>query len=84
MNLLWVLATLQDFAASPHGREATSSGLRDWILLGLAIATVVFAFVLCARLLIRPGETDPGHIKRRVLREPPHTEAEFAPERVRS
>ena len=71
MNVPRVVATLQDFATSPHGREAASAGRRDWILLGLAVASVVFAFVLCARLLIRPGETDPGHIKRRVLRDPP-------------
>ncbi len=71
MNRLLVLAVLQDFAASPHGRVASSSGLRDWVLLGFAVASVALAFVLCARFLFRPGEADPDHIKRRILRDLP-------------
>ncbi|MDT8340667.1 MAG: hypothetical protein RQ751_04070 [Longimicrobiales bacterium] len=68
----WALcAAVQDFAASPHGRAAASSGIPDQILVGAAVAVVVLAFALCLRFFLRPGETDPGHIKREILRETP-------------
>lgn len=62
---------IQDFAASPHGRQATASGLIDWVLLGLAVAAVAIAFLLCLRFVLRPGEDGPAHIKRVVLRDTP-------------
>ena len=68
----WALSVaVQDFAASPHGRAAVSSGVPDQILLVAAVAVVAVAFVLCLRFFLRPGETDPGHIKREVLRDTP-------------
>lgn len=59
----------QEFARSPEGREAASSGPVDWFLVALAAVAVAAAFVLCARYLVRPGEESEDHIKRRVLRE---------------
>lgn len=69
MNTARVILGVQDFAASPHGREATASGLSDWLILGLAVLSVVLVFLLCLRFFLRPGENDPGHIKREILRD---------------
>lgn len=76
MSVLRLLLTTQDFAASPHGRQATSAGASDWVLLTLAVISVAVAFALCLRFLLRPGESHPAHIKRRVLRDgtPDHGE----------
>lgn len=76
MNTPRVLPALQDFAASPHGRQATVTGLSDWLLLGLAILVVAVAFVLCLRFFLRPGESDPRHIKREILRDTSPRDAE--------
>ena len=65
------LRGVQEFAASPHGREVSSSGFLDWVLVGLAVVSVVLAFLLCLRFFLRPGESPPGHIKREVLRDTP-------------
>lgn len=69
MNPMGMLRAIQDFAASPHGREAASSGAWDWLLLTIAVLSVATAFALCLRFLVRPGESDPEHIKRQVLQE---------------
>lgn len=69
MNAARVVLGVQDFAASPHGREVAASGLSDWFILGLAVLSVVLVFVLCLRFFLRPGEHDRGHIKREILRD---------------
>ena len=71
MKTIGLLLASQDFAASPHGRQATSSGPVDWMLLGLAVVAVFVALLLCLRFFLRPGESDPMHIKREVLRDTP-------------
>lgn len=71
MSVLALLVATQDFSASPHGRQAAASGLTDWALLALAIVVVAIAFLLCLRFFLRPGEDDPAHIKRVVLRDTP-------------
>lgn len=60
----------QSFATSPQGRQATSAGARDVVLVVLAVAVVIVAFALCVRFFLRPGEADPDHIKRSILDEP--------------
>lgn len=69
MSVDALLIATQDFAASPHGRQATSPELTDWALLALAVVAVAIAFLLCLRFFLRPGEHDPAHIKRVVLRD---------------
>lgn len=71
MSGLQLLFAAQDFAASPHGREVAARGVTDWLLLGLAVASVAVVFLLCLRFFLRPGERDPGHIKREILRDTP-------------
>lgn len=73
MSVLALLVATQDFAASPHGRQAASSGLTDWALLALAVVAVAIAFLLCLRFFLRPGEHDPAHIKRVILRDTPRS-----------
>lgn len=64
-----LIRAMQDFAVSPHGRQAASSGLSDWLLVGLCVLSVLLAFGLCLRFFLRPGELDPTHIKWEVLRD---------------
>lgn len=71
MSLDALPGAIQDFAASPHGRQATSSGLTDWVLLALAVLVVAVSLFLALRFFLRPGERDPTHIKRVVLRDTP-------------
>jgi hypothetical protein len=44
-----------------------SVGFVDWLLVGLSAFTVILAFYRAVYLTIRPGETEPDHIKRTVL-----------------
>jgi hypothetical protein len=41
----------------------------DYLLVALAVLVVVGVTVWTVRLIVRPGEKDPGHIKRRILRD---------------
>jgi hypothetical protein len=42
-------------------------GLLESVVAAVAVAIVLLVFVLCARYFLKPGETSPGHIKRRIL-----------------
>jgi hypothetical protein len=44
-------------------------GLVEWVLVGIAIAAAAWVIWRAVILTIRPGEEDPEHIKRQVLRE---------------
>jgi hypothetical protein len=41
-----------------------------YVVIGVAVVAVAVSVGLCVRFLVRPGEREPDHIKRRVL-EPP-------------
>ncbi len=64
-----LLTSVQDFAVATHGRVTAASGAMDWLLLALAVLSVGTAFGLCLRFFLWPGEEDPAHIKREVLRD---------------
>jgi hypothetical protein len=46
--------------------HATHS-LVEWILVGLAVCTVAYAFYKAVRHTLYPGETSTDHVKRRIL-----------------
>ncbi len=79
MSALALSVATQDFAASPHGRQVAASGLTDWALLALAVVAVAIAFLLCLRFFLRPGEHDPAHIKRVILRDTLRSSGEHLP-----
>jgi hypothetical protein len=53
--------------AGVAGHTAGALSLLDWGLVGLAAVVVVWAFSAAVRYTLWPGETDPDHVKRRVL-----------------
>lgn len=57
------------FATSPQGRIVAPGGLADWILLAGAVLLVLWAFVLCVRRFLRPEESEPTHVKRRIIQD---------------
>ena len=65
-----VLATVQvasDFAVSAAGHASAAHGRLESLVAAVTAAIVFLVFVLCARYFLEPGETSPGHIKRRIL-----------------
>lgn len=46
--------------------HATHS-LVEWVLVGLAVCTVAYAFYKAVRHTLYPGETSTDHVKRRIL-----------------
>jgi len=69
MTLAGVIVTVQvGAAATRHG--AHGRGPQDplgWLVVLAATGVVVLVFGLCARYFLKPGETSPDHIKRRIL-----------------
>ncbi len=53
-----------------HVGASHASGL-EWILVGAADFVLVWALGLALRYTVRPGETDPEHIKHRILVDEP-------------
>ena len=49
------------------GHASAPHGLLESAVAAIAVAIVILVFVLCARYFLQPGETSPGHIKRRIL-----------------
>jgi hypothetical protein len=49
-----------------HPVHATHS-LVEWVLVGLAVCTVAYAFYKAVRHTLYPGETSTDHVKRRIL-----------------
>ena len=54
-----------------HMAGASHVSLLDWLLVGAAAIILVRSLWLALRYTMRPGETDPGHIKHRILHEEP-------------
>jgi hypothetical protein len=56
--------------------HASHASVLEWVLVLAAAVVLVWALGLALRHTVRPGETDPDHIKRRILvDEPDETEA---------
>ena len=53
--------------APRHVTGASQASLLEWGLVLAAAVVLVWALGLALRYTVRPGETDPGHIKRRIL-----------------
>jgi hypothetical protein len=67
------------YAVSPMGRMGeTAGGMLDYLIVLVAIITVILSIILMIRWLAHPGEDAPDHIKRLILTDdstwpaPPH------------
>ena len=50
-----------------HAGGASHVSVLEWALVFAAAVVLVWALGQALRYTIRPGESDPGHIKRRIL-----------------
>ncbi len=50
-----------------HAAGASHASALEWVLVITAAVVLVWALGLALRYTVRPEETDPGHIKRRIL-----------------
>jgi len=50
-----------------HAAHAFHASVFDWMLVCVAAVVLVWSLALALRYTVRPGERDPGHIKRRIL-----------------
>ncbi|HSB51178.1 MAG TPA: hypothetical protein VLD40_00835 [Dissulfurispiraceae bacterium] len=50
-----------------HGVTGVTAGIADLAIVGVAIVVVVVSLYLCGKYLLRPGEGEDSHIKRRIL-----------------
>jgi len=50
-----------------HAARASHTSALEYVLVFAAAVVLVWALGLALRHTVRPGETDPGHIKRRIL-----------------
>ena len=50
-----------------HAAHASDASVLEWLLVFAAATVLVWALGLALRYTVNPRETDPGHIKRRVL-----------------
>ena len=54
-------------AANPAAHSLTPSGPWELALAAVGLAIVVFALLPAVKLLFRPGEGSPDHVKRAIL-----------------
>jgi hypothetical protein len=50
-----------------HAAHASHASVLEWLLVFAAAIVLVWALGLAFRYTVNPRETDPGHIKRRIL-----------------
>jgi hypothetical protein len=55
-----------------HHAAASHVSLLEWVLVFAAAVVLLWTLGLALRYTVRPGETDPGHIKRRILVDETH------------
>ena len=77
LALSFMLLAQQMLGADPTGREfseatthhamASAHAWQDSVLVGLAVVVMIATTLYAVRLLIRPGEADGDHIKRRII-----------------
>ncbi len=63
-----------------HAAGASHASVFEWVLVFVAAVVLVWTLGLAIRYTVRPKETDPGHIKRRILSDE-SAETEEAPHR---
>ncbi len=63
-----------------HAAAASHASAFEWVLVFVAAVVLVWTLGLAIRYTVRPEETDPGHIKRRILSDQ-SAETEKAPHR---
>ena len=50
-----------------HAAHVSRASVLEWLLVLAAAIVLVWALALALRYTLSPRETDPGHIKRRIL-----------------
>lgn len=50
-----------------HAADAAHVSVLEWALVLAAAFVLVWSLALAVRCTVRPRETEPGHIKRRIL-----------------
>jgi hypothetical protein len=50
-----------------HAAHASHASVFEWMLVLAAAVVLVWSLALALRYTVRPGESDPAHIKRRIL-----------------
>ena len=50
-----------------HATHASHASVLEWLLVLAAAIVLVWTLALALRYTLSPRETDPGHIKRRIL-----------------
>ena len=50
-----------------HAAHVSHASALDWMLVCAAAVILVWSLAAALRYTLRPGESDPGHIKRRIL-----------------
>jgi hypothetical protein len=50
-----------------HAAGASHASPMEWLLVLAAAIVLVWSVALALRYTVRPHETEPGHIKRRIL-----------------
>ena len=50
-----------------HASHASHASVLEWLLVVAAAIVLIWAHGLALRYTVSPRETDPGHIKRRIL-----------------
>ncbi len=62
----WAHTRAEGHHSMPQSDGPTAA---DWAVVVVSVVIVVVSIVLSIRYLFRPGEQDPDHIKRRILRD---------------
>lgn len=58
-----------DFATSTEGHHHQPGGWVDYAISGVGAVVVVIVIYNAVRYFVRPRETEPDHIKRKILEE---------------
>lgn len=56
-----------------HAAHASYASPFEWLLVCAAAVILVWSLVAAFRYTLHPGETDPGHIKHRILHDEDET-----------
>lgn len=67
-GLIAAVSAASELAARHTGHAGGPQGLLGWLVVAGAVAVDLLVVGLCARYFLRPGETSPEHIKRRILK----------------
>ncbi len=66
-GLLVLLQAGADVVGPHTSHGSVPRTLLGSLVMAVAVAVVLFVFALCVKYFLRPGETSPAHIKRRIL-----------------